>query len=417
MIRRHAHVRALTCVVRNRKRVNMAGRPQLPINTFGSIRTTALGSRRYRAQTRFRDGDGRTRQVTAVGASRNAAQSALKVVLAARLQARGDGDSLTASSPFPALAQVWLGDVTRDVDRSPGTRDTYERQVRGLVLPVFEHFTVSEVTVGRIDRFLREQRAHSYPRSKHSRTILGMILAFAVRWGIIPHNPVADAARMKRHAHAPKALTTEQLGAIRLAAREWRTKDGQMGPRSDGQVRDIVEVMLGTATRIGEALALRPCDVDLDADPPQVNISGTIVVHNGVAVHRQEHPKTHESNRVIGVPQFAADVIHQRMALLDPEDAEHLLFYSRVNTPLTPHNVRRTFRGILRNAGLEGMDITPHSFRRTGATLLANELGIQAAADMLGHTSTSTTKAHYTEPDRRVMSEPAEVMQRLAPPP
>ncbi|TFD68179.1 hypothetical protein E3T50_13430 [Cryobacterium gelidum] len=48
------------------------------------------------------------------------------------------------------------------------------------------------------------------------------------------------------------------------------------------------------------------------------------------------------------------------------------------------------------------MDITPHSFRRTGATLLANELGMQAAADMHGHTSTSTTKAHYAEPDRTV---------------
>ena len=102
------------------------------------------------------------------------------------------------------------------------------------------------------------------------------------------------------------------------------------------------------------------------------------------------------------MPKFAAEVIRQRLALLDPEDAEHLLFYSRVRTALTPFNVRRTFRGILRNAGLEGIDITPHSFRRTGATLLANELGMQAAADMLGHTSTSTTKAHYAEPDRRV---------------
>ena len=139
-------------------------------------------------------------------------------------------------------------------------------------------------------------------------------------------------------------------------------------------MRDIIEVMLGTATRIGDALALRQCDVDMDADPPRVNISGTLVVHNGAGVHRQAHPKTHESNRVIAVPQFAADVIRQRLTLIDPEDTEHLLFFSRVGTPLTPYNVRRTFRGMLRKAGLEGMEITPHSFRRTRATLLANEL-------------------------------------------
>lgn len=394
----------------------MAGRPRLPISTFGSITTSPFGIRRYRAQTRFRDGDGRTRQVTAVGSSRNAAQATLKVGLAARLPAGGAVDSLTASSPLPALAQAWREDVTLDVDRSQGTKDTYQRQVRGLVLPFFEHFTVREVTVGRIERFLGEQRAQSYARAKHSRTILGMILAFAARREIIPHNPMMNASRMKKPPHTPKALTTEQIAAIRLAAREWRTEDGIMGPRSDGQVRGIIEVMLGMATRIGEALALRQCDVDLDADPPRMNVSGTLVVHNEAGVHRQEHPKTHESNRAIGVPRFAAEATRQRVALLEPEDTEHLLFFSRVGTPLTPYNVRRTVRGILRNAGLEGMDITPHLFRRTGATLLANELGMQAAADILGHTSTSTTKAHYAEPDRRVKSEPAEVMQRLAPP-
>lgn len=91
--------------------------------------------------------------------------------------------------------------------------------------------------------------------------------------------------------------------------------------------------------------------------------------------------------------------------------------FSRVGTPLAPYNVRRTSRGILRNAGLAGMDIAEHSFCRAGATLLSNELGMQAAADILGHTSTSTTRAHCAEFDRRVKSEPAKVMQRLAPPP
>jgi integrase len=62
------------------------------------------------------------------------------------------------------------------------------------------------------------------------------------------------------------------------------------------------------------------------------------------------------------------------------------------------------------------MKISPHAFRRTGATLLANELGIQTAADVLGHTSTSTTKAHDAEPDRRLKAQPAIVLQKLAPP-
>ena len=72
-----------------------------------------------------------------------------------------------------------------------------------------------------------------------------------------------------------------------------------MGPKPDGQVRDLIEVMLGTATRIGETLALRKCDVEMIADPPWVHIGGTLVMHSSVGVLRQAHPKTHESNRVV----------------------------------------------------------------------------------------------------------------------
>jgi len=394
----------------------MAGRPRLPISTFGSITTTKVGPERFRATTVFRDSDGQVRQVGATRPSRNAAVAALKEELAARVRTGGAGDSLNAGSPFRLLAEAWMEDVLLDVDRAQGTKDVYESELRRLVLPHFENFTIREVTVGRIELFLRMQRAKSYTRAKHSRNILGMIMAFAVRREIILRNPVKETSRMKKPPHSPKALTPEQIAAIRLAAREWRTEEGTMGPKSDGQVRDIIEVMLGTATRIGEVLALRQCDIDLDADPPRVTVCGTIVVNRGAGVLRQAHPKTHESNRVIGVPQFTADVIRQRLKLIDPEDTEHLLFFSRKNTPLTPYNVRRTFRGIVRAAGLEGLNISPHSFRRTGATLLANELGMQAAADVLGHTSTSTTKAHYAEPDRTVKPGPAAVLQKLAPP-
>jgi len=111
-----------------------------------------------------------------------------------------------------------------------------------------------------------------------------------------------------------------------------------------------------------------------------------------------------------------ADMIRERLTLIDPEDFESLLFFSRMGTPFTPYNVRRTFRGILRAAGLEGVNISPHSFRRTAAMLLANELGMQAEADVLGHTLTSTTNAHYAEPDRTVKPEPAAVLQKHAPP-
>jgi integrase len=117
--------------------------------------------------------------------------------------------------------------------------------------------------------------------------------------------------------------------------------EGTRGPRPDGQVRELIEVMLGTATRIGEALALRRRDEDMAADPPRVHICGTVIVGTGKGVSRQEHPKTHESNRVVAVPAFAAEVIRHRLTLIPGEDAEPLLFFSRNRTALAPYNVRR----------------------------------------------------------------------------
>lgn len=100
----------------------MAGRPRLPIGTFGEIKMNQVAPVRFRAYTRFRDWDGETRQVTATAASKGAAKAALKIQLQTRMRIGGSGDSLTADSPFTELADAWIEDVQRDVDRSDESR-------------------------------------------------------------------------------------------------------------------------------------------------------------------------------------------------------------------------------------------------------------------------------------------------------
>jgi integrase len=392
----------------------MSGRPRTPIGTFGEISIREIAPGKFRAATRFRDWDGQARQVSATADSRRAASAELKVRLAERQQKAADG-SLSASSSFRDLAVAWQEDMLMNADLSDGTKETYKRELRTLVMPTFEHLALREISVGRVERFLRVQRAKSYPRMKHSRTILGMVMGFAVRREIIPRNPVKDTSRMKRPKKIPRALTDEQLTLIRRAAREWRTGGHLLGPRPDGQVRDVIEVMLGTATRIGEVLAIRKCDLDMTASPPRLDINGTLVVRTGVGVIRQAKPKSDKSNRIVAVPAFAAEVIRGRLARIGGAPEDHLLFFTRNGTPLSPHNVRRTFRGMLKSVGLDGVDITPHAFRRTGATLIANEVDMEAAAEVLGHSSPAITRAHYAEPNRNVDPRSAHVMQRLAP--
>src|SRR5215204_4339430 len=147
---------------------------------------------------------------------------------------------------------------------------------------------------------------------------------------------------------------------VRQAVASWRSGPSVSGPRTDGQVQDVIEVMLGTSDRIGEALALRKCDIDDTVSPMQVTMAGTLVVMNDRGVYRQDHPKTSASHRALQVPAFTAEVLRRRLGLLQDADGDHLIFHTRVGTPLAPNNVRRTLRKMLEDAGLSDLKVTPH---------------------------------------------------------
>jgi integrase len=198
--------------------------------------------------------------------------------------------------------------------------------------------------------------------------------------------------------------------AIRLAVALWeRGVDGGSGPKPDGQLSAIIEVMLGTSARIGEALAIRRCDVDIAGTRPIVRVTGTIATPRGVAPFRQDHPKTAKSRRTVAVPSFTRDAIRLRLAKMDDLSPEALLFSSRNGTPLTMANVRRQLRHVMDLAGIEG--VTPHKFRRTVATAINDAADVELAAELLGHTSSKITIQHYIRRNEMVDPRTADLLQ------
>ena len=85
---------------------------------------------------------------------------------------------------------------------------------------------------------------------------------------------------------------------------------------------------------------------------------------------------------------------------------------TRAGGPLSPYNVRRTFRDFLKIAGLVESGISLRWYRRTGATVIARAMGSDAAAAFLGHSSTAITEGHYIEPDRTIDLTPASHLER-----
>lgn len=389
-------------------------RPRTPIGTFGEIRFEAQANGRIRALARFRDHDGRLRRVTATGDTRKAAERNLKEILADRIERSVGSGELTASSSFTHLVDAWLKDLDLEGKIAPSTRALYERNMRQLVMPAFANYSLREINVRKVDQFIKTLAStKSYSYAKQARTVLSLAFGLAVRYDALRENPVRDTAKLRKPPSQAMALTIQEVEAIRRAARSWRRDEGLSGPKPDGQLEQIIEVMLGTSARIGEVLAIRKCDVDVTGSPATVRLCGTIVSPSGKPTHRQAHPKTMKSTRTVSVPSFTAEVVRARLVKIAAEEPDHLLFFTRNDTPLTTNNVRRRLRAVLAEAGIEG--VTPHSFRRTVATVLDRASGPDLAAEMLGHTSSKITKEHYIQPDEAVNPVTAEILESLAP--
>ena len=389
-------------------------RPRTPIGTFGDIEFTIVPNKSIRARVRFRDHDGLLRRVEASGLTRKLAEHRLKEKLAQRIDHTAGSGDLTPDSRFTHLVEVWLEDLDLEGKIAPSTRALYERNMEKLVMPAFANYSLREITVRKVDQFIKTLAStKSYSTAKQAKTVLSLAFGLAVRYDALRENPVRETARLRKPPSQAIALTIEQVNAIRGAVRGWRRGSGVPGPPPDGQLEQIIEVMLGTSARIGEVLAIRKCDVDVTVTPAKVRICGTIVSPAGKPTHRQHHPKTIKSTRTVSVPSFTAEVLRQRLVVLAQEEPDHLIFFSRNHTPLTTNNVRRRLRNILTAAGITG--VTPHSFRRTVATVLDRAGGADLAAEMLGHTSAQITKQHYIEPDDNVNPVTAEILELLAP--
>lgn len=388
-------------------------RPRTPIGTFGDISYVKAAGGQFRARTRYRDDDGKVRRVSATGSTMREAERNLKKVVADRSSYRSTGE-LTADSSFTRLVEVWLADLDLEGKLAPSTRALYERNMRHLVLPAFDGYTLREITVSKVDRFIKTlAMTKSYSMAKQARTVLSLAFGLAVRYDAIAKNPVRDTARLRKPPSQAMALTIGQVEAIRAAVRGWRRGPGFAGPPPDGQLEQVIEVMLGTSARIGEVLAIRRCDVDVTRSPATVRLCGTIVSPAGKPTHRQSHPKTMKSTRSVSVPSFTAEALRARLVRIASEEPEHLIFFSRNGTPLTTNNIRRRLRAVLDEAGIEG--VTPHSFRRTVATVLDRAGGADLAAEMLGHTSSKITKEHYIQPEEAVNPVTAYLLEALAP--
>lgn len=385
------------------------------MGTWGRIRRERVGPRSYRARCRFRDEDGATRSVEAWGHSGAVAERSLLAKLRDRA-APSHGD-LTPETRISRLADLWLEEITAEGRIEPQTVANYEGIIRTTIVPGLGELRAREATVSRLARFFRNLAASQPGNARLARTVSGQMLGMAVRHGALPSNPVEHIGRLptgpanpsadppdddgsgtvvrRRKRRRPnRALKVSDLDGVRSAIRRWQhPSKPRPGPRPTRDLADIVDVLLATGVRIGEVLALRRIDLDLDSTPARATISGTIVYLKGRGYLRQAWPKTDAGYRTLALPQFAVEVLRQR--LTSPSRPHDPMFPSRRGTWLSPANVRRQWRQARQATGYEW--VTPKTFRKTVATLLDREADNKTAAAQLGHSNEDITDTYYIE--------------------
>lgn len=183
-------------------------KPRTPIGTFGAIEFRLTDSGRVEARTRFRDWDGRLRRVQATGPTRNAAERKLKAKLVERSLVQPQFTSLTPDSRYTALADYWLEDMELEARLTISTQQTYERNMRNLVLPPFGELSLREVGVARCDSFIKRLARKSYNRARQARVVLKLSLGLAVRHEILVRNPMDHVSRLYRPATTPDGVDT-----------------------------------------------------------------------------------------------------------------------------------------------------------------------------------------------------------------
>jgi integrase len=368
-------------------------RPPLPIGTWGNIRTEQLGPSRFRARARFRDYDGITRDVEAIGTTRPAAIRALKAKLRDRVAP--NDDDITRETRISVLADLLLDELLAEERITPQSISRYEISIRVSIKPALGDLRIREAGAGRLTRFLREVAKDRPAAAKTAKVVLGLMFSLAVRRGALTTNPMRDTGRLRSPRRKVVALKEDQLDGVRAAIRTWeQPTPGKSGPRHTADLGDIVDLMLATGARIGEILALRWDDVDLTAQHPTLTFAGTIVYLKGKGFFRQEWTKSEAGYRTVILPTFAVAMLQGRqlVAVAYPIDA---IFPSRRGTWLSPQNVRRQWRQARADTGLEW--VKPHTFRKTVATLIDSEADLETAAAQLGQKNKETTRKHYID--------------------
>ena len=318
-------------------------------------------------------------------------------------------ETISRQTPLRELADLWLANLRAEARLEATTINEYERLLQRVVLPHLGDLRLRELSTSRVDAFILGLAAVSSSRQRKAKVVLGAMLDLAVRHDTLVVNPVRQTSRLRRPKTETRSLSIEELKRLRTALHQSMTRQ-RPGPAESPDLSDIFELMLATGARIGEILALRWSEIDLESVRPTLSITGTVKTEPGRPTYRKDSPKTDAGVRTLVIPPFALTVLRRRLAE-QPSNPLGAVFATRNGTWHQVVNIERRWRTVREAADLEW--VTPHIFRKTVATLISERVDAETASKQLGHSSSAITREFYIAKPA-IAADVADVLQELA---
>lgn len=356
-------------------------RERLPIGGHGTIFTTRNKNGAWAAYAYYRGLDGQRKRLRATRPTKGKAEAALRERLATATRL-GVG-ALTPASPLTEAIQAWA-EETQGKGLATQTMDRYRHLTARTLTPLLGHLQIQEATPGVMHALLNQLHATTPSNARLAKTMLTQVFTMLIRMGVVTTNPMGAVRLPVTEVKHKRALEPEQVPLL-LA-------------RLDGICRLAALIMLSTGARPGEVLALRtPEDLEpADGGGMVVHLRGT-TVGSGTRVFRQEQRKNKKVLSVRVPATVAAAITAQAEQV-----GEGLLFPHWVpgREAISSTELARIWRQQV--AGTEFVGVTPHAMRTTVATFLAREKNLDAAAEVLGHSSAAVTAQFYVQPRKIV---------------
>jgi len=381
----------------------MARRP-LPAGSHGEISTRALPEGGWEARAYYRTLGGEKKDATRRAGTKPEAVRRLRAALA-HLTQQEHADPSLRQVPFRTVADEWLRRQANRVDSnqlSRGTLANYQRLMRAVVVPEFGDQPIRTITTRAVSHTYEKWHAKWPAQARHSKTVVRQVMELARLLGHIDRNPVGPVVAYRRPEREIFAPSPAQLADFRSHAVAYVERPNRMGPTPSPLLLDVVDLILGTGLRLGEALGLRwEQDVFLAdrATRAHIVINGSIKEVGG-SKRWEPRLKTSSSYRTIDIPANVVEMLERRRSIQASERGaareSAFVFHTSTGRPNGQQDVHRATRSVRAWAGLSE-EYVPHALRRTVASTVADAMGLESAARLLGHKRSRVTEQFYAK--------------------